>query len=286
MQDQLSEIHEFFEIRLFKLGRIDLSVGALVEILIYLALTLLVLRVLRRIIMRPKRMKMDIGRRKAIFNLVKYLIWVLAIAAMIDTIGVKITFLLAGATALLVGIGFGIQQIFNDIISGIVIQMEGTISVGDVIEVEGLVGRVLEIHLRTSLVRTRDDIMIIVPNSRFVNDKVINWSSIERNTRFYVAVGVAYGSDVQKVTKVLLRCMRDQDDISDSPEPFVRFEDFGDSALQFKAYFWSTQAFGIEQIKSQLRYRIDAGFREAGIQIPFPQRDLHVKSWSPNAPMP
>ncbi|MCB0786228.1 MAG: mechanosensitive ion channel, partial [Flavobacteriales bacterium] len=138
----------------------------------------------------PKK-TIDAGRRKAIYNLVKYVVWVLAIMAMLDSVGVKITFLLAGATALLVGLGFGIQQIFNDIVSGVVIQIEGTISVGDVIEVEGLVGRVLEIHLRTSLIRTRDDIMIIVPNSRFVNDKVINWSTMERNTRFHVTVGVA-----------------------------------------------------------------------------------------------
>ncbi|HOP43539.1 MAG: mechanosensitive ion channel [Flavobacteriales bacterium] len=287
MREQLKGLSDFFELRILKLGKIDLSIGSLVEMAIYLTITIVLLKVLQRVIMHagPKK-TIDAGRRKAIYNLVKYVVWVLAIMAMLDSVGVKITFLLAGATALLVGLGFGIQQIFNDIVSGVVIQIEGTISVGDVIEVEGLVGRVLEIHLRTSLIRTRDDIMIIVPNSRFVNDKVINWSTMERNTRFHVTVGVAYGSDVQLVTRVLLKCMREQTGISDHPAPFVRFNDFGDSALLFQAHFWSQQSFEIEHIKSELRYLIDKGFREHGIQIPFPQRDLHVRSWSSTASPP
>ncbi|MCB0782349.1 MAG: mechanosensitive ion channel, partial [Flavobacteriales bacterium] len=103
---------------------------------------------------------------------------------------------------------------------------------------------------------------------------------------FHVEVGVAYGSDVQKVTEVLLQCMQEQSGISDLPKPFVRFNAFGDSALLFQAFFWSQQSFEIEHIKSELRYRIDAGFRANGIHIPFPQRDLHVRSWSSTAPVP
>ena len=279
MKEVFSDLHGLFDTSLLKMGKIDLSVGSLIEALLYLAITLIVLKLLRRVIVQPKRPGIDHGRRTAIFNLIKYVVWIITVVAMIDSFGVKLTFLLAGTTALLVGLGFGIQQIFNDIISGIVIQMEGTISVGDVIEVESLVGRVMKIDLRTSQVRTRDDIMIIVPNSRFVSDKVINWSSIERNTRFHVDVGVAYGSDVELVTEVLHACMKSQEGISRHPKAFVRFNDFGDSALIFQCFFWSQQAFEIENIKSGLRYRIDKGFRENGIQIPFPQRDLHLRTW-------
>ena len=119
---------------------------------------------------------------------------------------------------------------------------------------------------------------MIIPNHKFISERVINWSHNFNKTRFHVAVGVAYGSDTKLVKEALLECCRDMNEIFDQPKPFVRFTDFGESSLDFQLFFWSEYVFEIENIKSELRFRIDQKFREKGIEIPFPQRDLHIKS--------
>ena len=218
------------------------------------------------------------GKAFAILQLVKYLIYVIAIMLALESLGLNVTVLLAGSAALLVGLGLGIQEIFKDLVSGLILLFEGSLKVGDVIELESLVGVVKEINIRTSKVRTRDGIIIIVPNSNFINDKVINWSNSSRLTRFKVEVGVAYGSDVQLVQKILLECAAEVDHISSRPRSFVRFSEFGESSLNFELYFWSERVWLIENTKSELRFAIDAKFRENKVTIPFPQRDLHFKS--------
>jgi len=209
--------------------------------------------------------------------LVKYLLWIIAVFLILDTIGVKITFLLAGSTALLVGIGLGLQQVFKDIISGIFLLFEGNLKVDDVVELEGVVGIVKDIGFRTTKIESRNNIVLIIPNSKFIDENVINWSHIEQRTRFYVEVGVAYGSDVQLVKKILEQCAGEHASITNNPEPFVRFDDFGDSSLVFQLFFWTNNAFYVENIKSDLRFMIDNKFRENGVTIPFPQRDVHLK---------
>ena len=217
-------------------------------------------------------------------KLVQYFVWTFALIFILQTAGFQITILLAGSAALLVGLGLGLQQIFQDLVSGIFILIEGTIQRDDVIEIDGLIGKILTINLRTSTVHTRDGVMLIVPNHKFIVDNIINWSHSATPTRFKVSVGVAYGSDVDKVMAILLECTVCHDKIIKSKEdnkyPFVRFVDFGDSALLFEVYFWSRDIFPIENTKSDIRYLIDKRFREEGITIPFPQRDLHVKSGS------
>ncbi|MDD3743918.1 MAG: mechanosensitive ion channel, partial [Lentimicrobiaceae bacterium] len=194
-------------------------------------------------------------------------------------IGVNLNIMLAGSAALLVGLGFGIQHIFNDLVSGIILLMEGNVKVGDIVEIENnIVGRVTFIGLRTSKINDRNDITTIIPNSKLINEKVINWSNEQSATRFYVKVGVAYGSDVDLVTRLLIECTTEMTTIRTEPAPFVRFNDFGESSLDFQLFFWTDEAFLSEFIKSKLRYAIDARFREHNIQIPFPQRDVHIVS--------
>ena len=139
------------------------------------------------------------------------------------------------------------------------------------------------VNLRTSKVLTRDGIMIIVPNHKFIVEKITNWSHNSESTRFKVEVGVAYGSDVDKVKNILLHCAQTHSQIITEQDqadhgPFVRFTDFGDSALKFELYFWTTNIFNVEYIKSDLRFAIDKQFRENGVTIPFPQRDVHVRT--------
>ncbi|MCA9784685.1 MAG: mechanosensitive ion channel [Calditrichaeota bacterium] len=223
----------------------------------------------------------DRARRMSIYLLCRYIIWVVVILLVLQTLGIQLTLLLAGSAALLVGLGLGIQQIFNDIVSGIFLLVEGTIKLDDVLEVDGLVCKVKEISLRTSKVETRDDIILIIPNHKFINDNVINWSrQPSMHARFHVAVGVSYNSDPERVRQVLVDSMLAQSDIlvEDPWQPTVRFTGFGDSALEFEMLFWSTQTFRIENIKSELRFDVFRRLKEAGIEIPFPQRDLHIKS--------
>lgn len=250
---------------------------------ILLLLILLVVRIVTNSIehviqRRAEKYDLDEGKKFAVIKLVKYFVYVIALVLGLESLGFDISILLAGSAALLVGVGLGMQDMFKDLISGIIILFEGSIKVGDVIEINQLVGLVKEINIRTSKVRTRDGIIIIVPNSSFINQSVINWSNGNKLTRFKIDVGVAYGSDVRLVEKLLVECTLQNDMISTRPKSFARFNNFGDSSLEFQLYFWSERIWRIENIKSELRYAIDETFRKNGITIPFPQRDLHLKT--------
>ncbi|WP_423127621.1 mechanosensitive ion channel family protein [Gaoshiqia sp. Z1-71] len=227
---------------------------------------------------RVKQKHMDIGRGKSLMQIIKYLAWMIGFIVIIGSLGFQITLVVASISALLVGVGFGLQHIFNDFFSGIIILFDGSIEVNDIVEVEGVVGRVLEIGLRVSKVLTRDNVVIIVPNSRFTGEKVINWTHNEEVTRFQVKVGVAYGSDVRLVERILLAAAARHELIVKEPKAFVRFNDFGESSLDFELHFWTENDFIVESIKSDLRFIIDDEFRRNQIEIPFPQRDLHLKS--------
>lgn len=218
----------------------------------------------------------DIGSRYAINQLVKYIIYVLAIIVALDMFGINMNLLLGGAAALLVGIGLGLQQTFNDFISGVVILFERSVRVGDVLEVDGQIGRVREIGLRSSILETRGNINLVVPNHKLVNEKVTNWNHYNETVRFHVEVGVAYGSDTILVKKLLLQTTKESPYVLDYPAPFVRFLDFGDSSLMFGLYFFSKNLIVIEDIKSDIRFEVDRLFREHNISIPFPQRDIHI----------
>ena len=219
----------------------------------------------------------DSSRKKNVLKFFTYIIWVISFLLILNLTGLNLTVFLGAGAALLVGIGFGLQQIFADLISGIFLLFEGNLREGDVVELNnGTIGRVTFIGGRTSKVKTRDNVVLIIPNSHFISQEVINWSHIETQTRFDVGVGVAYGSDVQLVKKVLLDCADDHPDISRTPKPFVRFQDFGDSSLDFSLYFWTAKTFLVENLKSDIRFAIEKNFRENNIQIPFPQRDVHM----------
>ena len=228
--------------------------------------------------LRIARRKLDRGREKSFMQILKYVIWSIGLVIISSSLGFQMTIVIASVSALLVGVGFGLQHIFNDFFSGIIILFDGSIKVDDVVEVEGVIGRVLEIGLRVSTILTRDNVVIIVPNSRFTGEKVINWTHNEELTRFYVAVGVAYGSDVRLVERILLAAADSHEQIEKVPKPFVRFNDFGESSLDFQLYFWTANDFLVENVKSDLRFIIDDEFRKNQVQIPFPQRDLHLKT--------
>jgi len=224
-----------------------------------------------------KRSKVDTGAQYAINQLLQYVIYVIAILLALSSLGVQMTVLWGGAAALLVGLGLGLQQTFNDFFSGIILLFERSVSVGDVVNIGGLIGTVKKIGLRASIVETRDSVAIIVPNSKLVTDNVVNWSHYDAKARFSINVGVAYGSDTELVKNILLKTASENIYIKKHPAPFVRFTNFGDSSLDFELLFYSRNFIVIEDVKSDLRFEIDKTFRENDIIIPFPQRDIWMK---------
>ncbi|MCB9276714.1 MAG: mechanosensitive ion channel [Lewinellaceae bacterium] len=224
-----------------------------------------------------RRNNINVGSQFAINQLLKYFLYVIAILMALETLGVTLTVLWGGAAALLVGIGLGLQETFKDFFSGIILLFERTVEVGDVVVVDDLVGTVRRIGLRTSLVETRDNLTVIVPNSRLVVEKVINWSHNDSKARFLVKVGVAYGSDTALVKKLLLNVARENAFVLRHPAPFVRFIDFGESSLDFELHFWTHEFIRIEDIKSDMRFEIDQTFRDNQVTIPFPQRDVWMR---------
>lgn len=271
-------IKEIFEYTLIDTEKLTITVAGILLALLILVFVKFVIWLIKKGFNRTVKSKaIDRSKAYTIFQLIKYLLWIIAVFMILDTLGIRLTFLLAGSAALLVGIGLGLQQVFKDIISGFFLLFEGNLKVGDVVELEGEVGIVKNIGFRTTKIENRDNIIMIIPNSTFIGENVINWSHIEQKTRFSVDVGVAYGTDVELVKKVLMECAYEHQEVTDYPKPFVRFLDFGNSSLVFQLYFWTDNAFRVENIKSDLRFAINSIFKKNGITIPFPQRDVHIK---------
>ncbi len=275
---------EFLSYELLKIGDWQLRVGNILMTILVVVITWLFLNILRRVIERPKFIldNIDKKRRHSIYLIIKYFVWVISLVVILEVIGVKVTILLAGSAALLVGIGLGLQNIFADLVSGFFLLFEGTIKVGDVIEADGIIGKVVEINLRSSEVMTRDGVTIIVPNSKFVVEKVINWSHNNDSVRFNVELGVAYGSDVEDVIECLTETLKKHPKVENKPLPFVRFVNFGESSLDFQLIFWTKETFLVENVKSDIRRSVYKELNERNIVIPFPQRDLHIKTGGDN----
>ncbi|MCB2220282.1 MAG: mechanosensitive ion channel [Bacteroidetes bacterium] len=270
-------IAEIINYKILQTEKLSLTVYQLVVFIVILIITWLIMKVIKRFINRKiKKGNISASNTLAVYQIVKYIIWILAIGIALEAIGINFNILIASSAALLVGLGLGLQQVFMDYIAGIIILVEGVMRVNDVIELEDVVGEVKHIGLRTSRVETRDDYVIVVPNHKLVNDMVVNWSHNRKLTRFHVEVGVAYGSDIRLVEKILLECANETGNVTQMPPPFVRFDNFGNSSLDFKLFFFTEDSFRVENTKSTLRFKIDDKFRENGIRIPFPQRDVHM----------
>jgi len=250
----------------------------LISILIFLVAQLFIWMFLKVIMFSVyKRKKVELGAQFAINQLFKYVVYIFATIFVLDNLGLNISILLGGAAALLVGIGLGLQQTFNDFIAGLVLLFERTVAVGDVLEIGSIIGTVERIGLRSSIVKNRANVSIMLPNSKLVNDNVINWTHFDTKVRFELNVGVAYGSDTKLVKDILLATVSETKHILKYPVPFVRFSEFGNSSLDFKLFFFTRQVLIIEDIKSEIRFNIDAEFRKHNISIPFPQTDVWLR---------
>ena len=254
---------------------IHLTLGLLLLLLFTILITNLVLRLVRGFVTRRMERE-DKLKFISIFQFLKYAIYLVVVLLTLSAAGIDITLLITASAALFVGLGLALQDLFQDIIGGIYILLDKTLQVGDVIEVDGRVGRVEEIKLRTTRAHTPSDKVIVIPNHKFITDTVFNYTQNRKITLEAVQVGVAYGSDVDLVSEMLLTSLDGVEGVLMEPEPFVVFEDFGDSALLFSIRFFVADSFKSLTTKSQIRFNIDSLFRAQQIIIPFPQRDVHL----------
>jgi small-conductance mechanosensitive channel len=279
----MKTIKEVFELVILSIGKYKIHVYSLLAIFLIFLITKFILWGIRKALFRKYRKdEPEIGNIYALYQIIKYVIWIIAICIMLNSIGISVTVLFAGSAALLVGVGLGLQQTFNDVVSGIILLSERSIKIGDILEIDGDVVKIQSIGLRASKGLNRDEIAIIIPNSIITRNKVINWSHQSKKTRFRIDVGVAYGSNIERVLKVLEESTLEHPDISDKNLIEVRLVDFGNSSLEFQILFFSKNIFRIEKVKSDIRKIINRKFLENNITIPFPQMDVHFKPANPD----
>jgi small-conductance mechanosensitive channel len=254
---------------------VNITIGLLLLVVLAVIIAHFILRSVR-ILYTKKLDEIDKLKFISVFKFIKYVVYIVVLFIILGTAGVNITPILAASAFLLVGIGLALQDLFQDILGGVFIIFDKSLSVGDIIEVDSKVGRVMEIKLRTTRTITQDDKIIIIPNHKFLKDSIYNFTQNQKTTRENVSVGVAYGSDVDKVVELLLESVTVNKDVLKYPKPYVFFEDFGDSALLFNVYFFIKDSFRAPFIKSTIRFSIDKLFRNNDVRIPFPQRDVHL----------
>jgi len=254
---------------------IHITVKALLIVIVTLFIASYVIKLLKKLITR-KLPTEDKLKFTSLFSYMKWFVYVIILLMTLNNMGINVTAIFAASTALLIGVGLALQTFFQDIISGVFILIDQSVHVGDIIELDGKVGRVEEIKLRTTRAVTFDNKVLVIPNHLYLTNTLFNWTENGTTTRENITVGVAYGSDTELVKKILLSVAKENKDVYSHPEPAVFFTSFGDSSLDFKLVFTLNDSFKSAIPKSDIRFAIDKAFRKHNITIPFPQRDVHV----------
>ena len=277
----LAVLRDLLNYPLVKMGEASLTLSIVVKLLLLFALVLGVEYLLRRYLTKRllKRTRLDASLQYGIARIAGYVFILLGFYVALTAVGINLSSLAVVAGAIGVGIGFGLQNIIHNFVSGLIILVERPIALGDRIEVAGVAGNVTRIRLRSTEIVTNDNISIIVPNSDFITHPVTNWSHGDPRVQIRLPVGVAYGTDVEKLRTVLLEVANDHGKVLKHPGATVYFDSFGDSALQFELGVWTSEmAHSPRRFRSELNFAIERKLRENHIQIPFPQRDLHLRT--------
>ena len=281
VSDFLDWISKILDARIFTLGESSFTIGLLLTLIFSIFFLFVVAEWMKKLFVNKilKRSKIEIGTRQSVGTIIKYVLIFAGMFSILQTNGIDLSAFGILAGALGVGIGFGLQNITNNFISGLIILFEQPIKIGDRIEVGDISGDVILISARSTTIVTNDNISVIIPNSQFIDSQVINWSHNDRTIRFNFPVGVSYKENPAKVKAVLLEVANNNPGITQNPPPDVLFDDFGESSLNFNLRVWTTEYINRPNVlKSQLYYEIFRRFGEEGIEIPFPQRDIHVIS--------
>jgi len=269
-----------FTMPMFEIGNSRYSLNLILTLILVIVAVFWVSRLLSNWIKHSvlRKVGMDRGTREVIAAFLRYLLTVLGFLIVLQTAGVNLSSLTLVAGVLGIGIGFGLQNLTSNFISGITLLLEQPFRVGDFIEVDKLLGTVENISFRSTVVRTLDGVFVIVPNVRFVESNIINWSYRDPRCRLHIPVGVAYGSDTLLVTEALLDAARRDNRVLADPSPRVWFRGFGESSMDFELLVWIDKPPDSDPIKSGLHFLIEREFRHRGIEVPFPQRDLHIRN--------
>lgn len=272
---------EYLDYPILEIGKLSITIWLLFYFFVGLFLLFYLSSRLKRLLINHVliRYTPELGVRQAIATIVRYIILFVGFLIIFQTAGIDLSTLTVLAGALGIGIGFGLQSITSNFVSGLILLFERPIKIGDRIVVGETHGRVDDISARATTIVTNDNVSIIVPNSEFTSTRVINWSHHDESIRFRIPVSVAYASDVEKVTKLLLEVGQENPNVMKQPKPTVRLAEFGDNGIHMELLVWtSTLTHFRGKFMSEINYGIIRKFNQHGIEIPFPQRDLHLKS--------
>lgn len=275
------EIREYLNIPITTIGETSITLWTILYFIFLTFILFYTTNKLRKWLVYGllSKSKIDLGVRVAVGSIVKYIILVIGLVIVLQTVGIDLSTLTILAGALGIGIGFGLQNVTNNLVSGIIILFERPIKVGDRIEVGNISGDVIKISMRATTIVTNDNISIIVPNSEFISSRVINWSHIDRSVRLNYPVKVAYREKPEMIKKVLLDVAGENEGVLKNPKPDVLFSDFGESYMEFNLRIWTREFINRPGVlKSQLYYAIFKKFSDEGIEIPYPHRDIKIRN--------
>ncbi|MBL0309236.1 MAG: mechanosensitive ion channel [Bacteroidetes bacterium] len=264
---------DFLSYSLFRVGAFSLTVSQLVYVVILIAVTYLLLQILRGVLNRYK--KFDDGQRFTVYTMTKYFAYIVVFSASLRLLGIDISVIVVSSAGLFVGIGLGLQGLFHDFVSGIILLVEGTIKAGSVIQIGEKRVEVLEIKFRTSVVKTRDEKEIVVPNSYLTKNEIINWSNQRNLNRHSIDVRVAI-EDVERAMAAMKQIVQKHPKVLAKPEPYVRIEQFAEYAVELKVLFWSEEVFAVGRMLGEIRLLILHSFRENNISLPFPKQVVSI----------
>tara|TARA_Y100000768_G_C23948853_1_gene669068 strand:- start:595 stop:1419 length:825 start_codon:yes stop_codon:yes gene_type:complete len=273
----MNKFIEFINREYFITENIKFSIVTLMLVTFIFFITYIVLKLIKKIATK----KLDEERKlkfKSVFSFFNYFVYLIVASITFQNFGINLTGIFAASAALLVGVGLALQTFFQDIISGIFILADQTVHVGDIIEIDGKVGRVENIKIRTTRAVTFDNKVLIIPNHKYLTSTLFNWTENGTILRGRVSVGVSYDSDVEKVKEILLDIANSHPHLIKDPSPKVLFNNFGDSALEFELVFTYNNGFRVNLVESDIRFLVHKKFKENKIDIPFPQRVVHIEN--------
>ena len=279
--DIFNLISNIFRYEIFSGSSIKITLGTIFFVVILFFITHFLLKLFKRItlkyfITKNKGQTKDSGRVETVFNFIGYFVYVIVLFSILSAIGVNINMFLTATAAIFVGLGFALQQIFQDLIAGIYILLDRTLNVGDIIQIDNKVARINVINLRSTIAETRDRRIIVIPNRMFINDIVHNWTQDHNIVRAVIDVRAYNGSDVVLVRDILLESVKNVPKVLKEYETSVIIDDFGESAILFRLRYYIDDAYNNDVIASDIRFEIDRLFKENGIKLPVPV--LHLDS--------
>jgi small-conductance mechanosensitive channel len=276
----MGELEKYWHLTLVTLSDgTYITVSQVVMTILFMVLALAATWYLQRLVGKQLlRAKVDPNVAETLQRVLFYSLLVIVFIMTLGLLSIPVTALAFISGAVAIGIGFGAQNIINNLISGWILMSERPVRIGDFVEIDQQRGAVESIGNRSTRIRRIDGVHLLVPNSQMLERVVVNWTLIDKDFRTTVRVGVAYGSPVRKVEELLYKAVAEQKDVLDKPPPLVVFEDYGDSALIFDAFFWcrASSERELRTVRSDVRFRINEFFAEHGIVIAFPQRDVHL----------